>query len=72
MQGTKYHCGVYVHICIYVYNDTEIINTHRHSHSHSSGISLKVVKTRDFPGVLVVKTPHSQCWGPRFDPCSGN
>lgn len=35
MQGTKYHCGIYVHTCIYVYNDTDIINTHRHSHTHT-------------------------------------
>ena len=26
----------------------------------------------DFPGGPVVKTPHSQCRGPRFDPRSGN
>ena len=26
----------------------------------------------DFPGGPVVKTPHSQCRGPRFDPWSGN
>ena len=26
----------------------------------------------DFPGGPVAKTPHSQCRGPRFDPCSGN
>ena len=25
----------------------------------------------DFPGGSVVKTPHSQCKGPGFDPCSG-
>ena len=27
---------------------------------------------RDFPGGPVVKTPHSQCREPRFDPRSGN
>ena len=27
---------------------------------------------RDFPGGAVVKTPHSQCRGPKFDPWSGN
>ena len=27
---------------------------------------------RDFSGSPVVKTPHSQCRGPRFDPCLGN
>ena len=26
----------------------------------------------DFPGGPVVKTPHSQCRGPGFDPWSGN
>ena len=26
----------------------------------------------NFPGVPVAKTPHSQCWGPGFDPWSGN
>ena len=26
----------------------------------------------DFPGGPVVKTPHSQCKGPGFDPWSGN
>ena len=28
--------------------------------------------SRDFPGGPVVKTPHSQCRGPGFDPWSGN
>ena len=27
---------------------------------------------RDFPGGTEDKTPHSQCRGPGFDPCSGN
>ena len=27
---------------------------------------------RDFPGGPAVKTPHSQCMGPGFDPWSGN
>lgn len=26
----------------------------------------------DFPHDPVSKTPYSQCWGPGFDPCSGN
>ena len=29
-------------------------------------------RQRDFPGGPVVKTPCSQCRGPRFDPWSGN
>ena len=37
------------------------------SNRHSKGISLG-----DFPGGLVVETPHSQCRGPGFDPWSGN
>ena len=28
--------------------------------------------TRNFPGGPVAKTPHSQCRGPRFHPCSGH
>ena len=30
------------------------------------------INQRDFPGGAVVKTPHSQCRGPRFNPWSGN
>ena len=33
---------------------------------------IKMMKTGDFPGGLVVKTPCSQCRGPGFHPCSGN
>ena len=32
----------------------------------------QLIYDRDFPGGAVVKTPHSQCRGPGFDPCSGN
>ena len=32
----------------------------------------KNFKDRDLPGGAVVKTPHSQCRGPGFDPWSGN
>ena len=32
----------------------------------------KINTQRDFPGGSVVKTPHSQCRGPGFNPWSGN
>ena len=34
------------------------------------GISVR--SPRDFSGGPVAKTLHSQCWGPRFNPWSGN
>ena len=36
-----------------------------------SGSNCKTL-CRDFPGGVVVKTPHSQCRGPGFSPLSGN
>ena len=38
----------------------------------SNGPELSKSKARDFPGGPVVKTPSSQCRGPRFDPWSVN
>ena len=37
-------------------------------------MNLNAVKIRsgDFPGGPVAKTPCSQCWGPGFSPWSGN
>ena len=32
----------------------------------------KRLRTWDFPGGPMAKTPHSQCRGPGFDPWSGN
>ena len=32
---------------------------------------LKILKTRDFPGGPVAKTPVSQCRGPGFSPAEG-
>ena len=32
----------------------------------------KIIANWDFPGGAMVKTPRSQCMGPRFDPWSGN
>ena len=32
----------------------------------------KRLKSKDFPGGLVVKTPRSQCRRPGFNPLSGN
>ena len=36
------------------------------------GIFQTLGVTGDFPGGTVIKTPHSQCRGPMFDPWSGN
>ena len=34
---------------------------------------VEIAEVREvFPGGPVAKTLHSQCRGPRFDPCSGN
>ena len=33
---------------------------------------LELEDAGDLPGGPVTKTPHSQCWGPGFDPWSGN
>ena len=35
-------------------------------------LSAKEANRWGFPGGSVAKTPHSQCWGPGFDPWSGN
>ena len=35
-------------------------------------IYAKVMARGDFPGGPVVKTPHSQCRGPRYNSWSGN
>ena len=35
-------------------------------------ITFKDILFRDFPGGPVVKTPHSQCMVPEFNPRSGN
>ena len=34
--------------------------------------AIKMGKFKDSPGSPIVKTPCSQCRGPRFDPWSGN
>ena len=56
-----------VNSIIYYYKMTGKQNTQLIFFSH-----LKILYTpdRDFPGGAVVKTPCSQCRGPRFDPWS--
>ena len=42
---------------------------------HLTPVRMVIIKKNthgDFPDGPVPKTPHSQCWGPGFDPWSGN
>ena len=44
-------------------------------YSKSTGLNVNLIQKhpcRDFPGGPLVKNPHSQCRGPRFNPWSGN
>ena len=53
---------LYVYIKLYFYTVTMINPKNK----------IKKIIPGDFPGVVVVKTPCSQCRGPGFDPWSGN
>ena len=46
------------------------LTQHKSTLLHFTSILKKAY--RDFPGGTMVKTPRSQCRGPRFDPWSGN
>ena len=39
--------------------------------SRDQSVSKSSMTLGDFPGGPVAKNPHSQCWGPRFNPWLG-
>ena len=43
-----------------------------HMNSKNLGLKIKKANYREFPGGPVVRTPRFRCWGPGFDPWSGN